>query len=135
MVAKANNNVSTTIKFRNLKQKKIRIKRDKENQKKKTFQLRLSELEFSLFQEKMREASYSNMSDFIRTKCIEPNKLQQYDFLKLAYEVNRIGNNLNQITKKLHTEKRFSEEISIWIEAINEQLTALLKESRLANDN
>jgi Bacterial mobilisation protein (MobC) len=129
MDAKAKKNVSTEIQKAIIKRQKKVIDKEEKEQRKKTFQLRLSEVEMLQIKERMTEKNYKNMSDFIRTQCIAPHKINKKNFLQLAYEVNKIGNNLNQIARVANTEKKIDLAVISKIRDVDNLLTQLLKQS------
>ena len=81
---------------------------DKEISKKNFF---VSELENKIIEKNMREANLQNFSTYARKSCLD-KKIYTVDFSSLKeimstiaqanLEVNRIGNNLNQIAKYLN---------------------------------
>ena len=72
---------------------------------------RVSELENQIIEKRMQEANLTNFGDFVRKSCLD-KKIYTVDFSSLKeimstiaqanLEVNRIGNNLNQIAKYLN---------------------------------
>lgn len=46
-----------------------------------------------------------NLSDLVRSKLTHKNKINKICLKEINYELNRIGNNLNQITKYIHIKK------------------------------
>lgn len=72
---------------------------------------RVSELENQIIEKRMQEANLKNFGDFVRKSCLD-KKIYTVDFSSLKeimstiaqanLEVNRIGNNLNQIAKHLN---------------------------------
>lgn len=72
---------------------------------------RVSELENQIIEKRMQEASLTNFGDFVRKSCLD-KKIYTVDFSSLKeimstiaqanLEINRIGNNLNQIAKYLN---------------------------------
>jgi hypothetical protein len=97
--------------------------------RKKVITIRISEPEIQKIQERMAEKEFKNMSDFMRIMAIEPQKSNKHFNLKLCYEVNKIGHNLNQLTRMCHSNRQFSKEISTKIFEINLTLGQLLKEN------
>ena len=74
--------------------------------KNKTISLRLTEEEYNRLKNTADELGYS-VSELVRKKVLgNREKLAQRQDLKLiAYELNRIGNNLNQIAKYVNTHR------------------------------
>ncbi|MCD8214089.1 MAG: MobC family plasmid mobilization relaxosome protein [Clostridiales bacterium] len=67
--------------------------------------IRLTAEEKEAIKEKMKTVGMTNMSKFVRL-ALEVNPVVSLDMngiYKLAYEVNRIGNNINQIAKHVNT--------------------------------
>jgi hypothetical protein len=72
--------------------------------RKRNFQLsiRLTQEEKNLFLQKMQLTSSKSISHFIR-KCVLEKEIYEIDctpFLDLAWEISKIGTNINQLTKK-----------------------------------
>ena len=64
--------------------------------------IRLTEEEKNLFLQKMHLTSSKSMSHFIR-KCVLEKEIFEIDctpFLELAWEISKVGTNVNQIAKK-----------------------------------
>ena len=72
---------------------------------------RVSELENQIIEKRMQEANLTNFGEFARKSCLD-KKIYTVDFSSLKeimstiaqanLEVNRVGNNLNQIAKYLN---------------------------------
>lgn len=72
--------------------------------RKRNFQLsiRLTQEEKNLFLQKMQLTSSKSISHFIR-KCVLEKEIYEIDctpFLDLAWQISKIGTNINQLTKK-----------------------------------
>jgi Bacterial mobilisation protein (MobC) len=80
-----------------------------------------------LFKERMVEKDFTNMSEFIRTMCIEPHKINKKFNIKLLYEINKMGNNLNQLTRKIHCDPNFKPENLTDIQKVWDVLGQILK--------
>lgn len=68
-------------------------------------EIRLTEKERDLFEEKMRKANCKTMSHFIR-KCVLEKEINVVDlnpFRNLQWEISKVGNNINQIAKVANT--------------------------------
>lgn len=68
-------------------------------------EIRLTEKERDLFEEKMRKANCKTMSHFIR-KCVLEKEINVVDldpFRDLQWEISKVGNNINQIAKVANT--------------------------------
>lgn len=66
-------------------------------------EFKLSEYEKSIFDEKMKRWGFDNMSEFLRCLIRSDDSLYLPTRTQLIYEINKIGVNLNQITKNLNT--------------------------------
>ena len=67
--------------------------------------LRLSDEEMTLLQEKMETAGVKNREAYLRKMALDGYIIKQ-DFANVkdaVYHLNRIGNNVNQMTKMAHT--------------------------------
>jgi hypothetical protein len=71
------------------------------------------------------------MSDFIRVQCIAPHQINKKDYRFLAYEVNKIGHNMNQIAKRIHIEKKLDILVLGEMRKIDGKLTEVLKKPRV----
>ena len=68
-------------------------------------EIRLTEKERDLFEEKMRKAKCKTMSRFIR-RCVLEKEINVVDlnpFRDLQWEISKVGNNINQIAKVANT--------------------------------
>ena len=98
----------------------------KENNKNEIIRIRLTSEEKDSLIKIYKEKGFSSASNFIRSlvfgKIIGENQQEQEkkDLRDLVYELNRIGNNFNQLVKLLHTRK---------VEYISEIELDLLKEN------
>ncbi len=70
--------------------------------KNKVLQIRLTEQEEQYIEMKMKEFNYKNKSEYILNSAITPIKHDKKRLLDLIYEVNKIGVNLNQLTRIAH---------------------------------
>lgn len=80
----------------------------------KLFQIRLYEEEMQILNDKAKEFSMSK-TEFVRN-CIlfggvySPEKMDKEDLKKFLYELNRIGNNINQIAYNTNAKKSTDKE-------------------------
>lgn len=73
--------------------------------------IRLSGLEKKLLLQRCKKEGYRTVSDFCRAKLVRKREIKKVEaskeFMeatqKLDYELNRIGVNLNQVSKRLNT--------------------------------
>lgn len=97
----------------------------------------VTEEEKAKLKEKMLSIGMVNMSEFIRMvlKYGQAYNLDTSSMSKLAYEINRVGNNINQIAKKVNqtdnVQKKDLDEILQKLNYLNEYLDKLyyLKET------
>jgi len=94
----------------------------------KTIKVRIDDVSYNMAKEEAADMGIS-FSEFVR-RCITSKKLQVHLYYQpsdkqlkeLANELSRIGNNLNQIARKLNGNEVFNQTMS---ELLNESLTAL----------
>jgi len=96
--------------------------------KNKTISLRLTEKEYEKLKTKADELGYS-VSELIRKKVLgNRERLAPRQDIKLfAYELNRIGNNLNQIAKYVNFKKAIDRVVAKEIIKIKEALDNVSK--------
>ncbi|WP_017772763.1 plasmid mobilization relaxosome protein MobC [Paraburkholderia kururiensis] len=70
--------------------------------KKSRIEFKLSEHEKSILEEKMKRWGFDNMSECLRCLIRSDDSLYLPTRTQLIYEINKIGVNLNQITKHLN---------------------------------
>lgn len=102
---------------------------------------RVNELENQIIEKRMQEASLTNFGDFVRKSCLD-KKIYTVDFSSLKeimstiaqanLEINRIGNNLNQIAKQLNESeqnktKELLNEYQTEINCLDKKLKSMLK--------
>lgn len=71
--------------------------------KTKLLQVRLTEQEEQFIDHKMIEHGYKNRSEYVLNSVISPIKHDKKRQEKMLYEVNKIGVNLNQVIRKMHS--------------------------------
>lgn len=101
----------------------------------------VSELENKIIEKRMQEANLTNFGDFVRKSCLD-KKIYTVDFSSLKeimstiaqanLEVNRIGNNLNQIAKYLNESEQnktreLLNEYQNEIQSLDKKLKSMLK--------
>ncbi len=75
--------------------------------------VRLTKLEKKLLVKRCREEGYRNLSDFCRAKLVKNREIRKIevseDFVqitkKLDYDLNKIGVNLNQVSKAINSQQ------------------------------
>ena len=92
-------------------------------QRKKLISLRLTESEFEQIKSEAEENGYSK-SDFIRSILFKKNRCikNKKNTKKILFELNRIGNNLNQIAKYVNTFKTIDNFVKFSIDEILKEL-------------
>ena len=101
----------------------------------------VSELENKIIEKRMQESNLTNFGDFVRKSCLD-KKIYTVDFSSLKeimstiaqanLEVNRIGNNLNQIAKYLNESEQnktreLLNEYQNEIQSLDKKLKSMLK--------
>ena len=105
------------------------VKRDK------WMHLRLTEKEYQELQRKFKQSTYRKMSDYTRQVLLEKPVVTKVrntsldDFMAvmilLRCELNAIGNNYNQVVKKLHALKYFGD-LNSWL-TLNESAQKIIQ--------
>jgi len=92
-------------------------------QRKKIVSLRLTESEFEQIKSEAEKLGYTT-SDFIRSILLKKNRClkNKKDTKKILFELNRIGNNLNQIAKYVNTFKTIDNFVKFSIDEILKEL-------------
>lgn len=72
----------------------------------KQLNIRVTEHEYKLIQERMKESGSSSLREYIVEAAINGFliNVDYSDIKSLAYEINKIGNNINQIAHKINSE-------------------------------
>ncbi|MGX1753434.1 plasmid mobilization protein [Sphingobacterium sp. NPDC055346] len=74
---------------------------------------RLSDIEFEKLRKEFKEFGYNKMSDFARFKLLlEVSSSENFlvskdlktELKEFNYQINKVGNNINQITKAVHSQ-------------------------------
>ena len=99
----------------------------------KMINIRLNEQELKELKDKIKESNYSNIATFLRDlifkKKIKIFKIKDYSIYKnLIAEINKIGNNINQIARYCNYYKEVDRNVLAELKKINEQLQEILKE-------
>ena len=101
-------------------------------------ELYVSPQEFELIDGNRKSAGFHTIAQFIRSQATsnknEQNTPQHHKaFLKCAFELNKIGVNLNQIAKHLNQGQPLTLSAELLLRAIKEQTEALSQEMRKWN--
>jgi len=101
-------------------------------------ELYVSPQEFELIDGNRKSVGFHTIAQFIRSQATsntnEQNTPQQHKaFLKCAFELNKIGVNLNQIAKHLNQGLPLTLSVELLLRAIKEQTEALSQEMRKWN--
>lgn len=83
---------------------------------------RVTEAEKYYIELKAKERNFSNLSEFIIASIIKPEVLDKKKMKDMAYEVNKIGVNLNQCVRKMHSQLQEKEDTK---KLFNELLSAI----------
>lgn len=84
------------------------VKRRKSDRRQRSglVQVRVTEAEAAEFERRAEAAGFQTVADFIRARCIaaQPTRarLDVVQLLKVEAAVNRVGNNVNQVTAGVH---------------------------------
>lgn len=96
----------------------------------KQINIRATEFEYQLIKERMKKSGTSSLQKYMIDAAIN-SYLVHVDYTEvkaLAYEINRVGNNINQIAHKINTEgnifKKEIEEVQENVELIWKMLRA-----------
>jgi hypothetical protein len=84
-----------------------------------TIRLKSNELEYI---SKKSEELYISKSEFCRQAIVEAKVISKKPSVDLLYELNRIGNNLNQITKRININKAIDRVVIYQLDEIEQQL-------------
>jgi len=98
-------------------------------------ELYVSPQEFELIDGNRKSAGFHTIAQFIRSQAMsnktEQNTPQQHKaFLKCAFELNKIGVNLNQIAKHLNQGQPLTLSVQVLLRGIKEQTEALTQEMK-----
>ena len=103
-------------------------------EKNKVIFFRLSEKEFDTIEEKYRESIYPTKSEFIRQTLLN-SKIKNFDykFINLyIFQIKKIGNNINQLVKKINTYNYISKpDIDFIIKSMEE---IIMKQEKLEKE-
>ena len=82
------------------------MKKEKNRLRDKQLNIRVTDYEYQLIKERMEKSGSSSLREFVVEAATNGFLINvDYSDLKsLAYEINKIGNNINQIAHKVNTE-------------------------------
>ena len=103
----------------------------------KSLYIKLTEEEEQAMIEKMKTMRITNKGEFVRLALTttQPVNIETSGLFALSYEINRLGNNLNQIAKKINTTNAvYENDIKECKEIFNKAETALLSFFELVNE-
>lgn len=91
--------------------------------------VRVTPVEKALIEKNMSSTGYGNMSSYIRHMALEGKVVVEESKVddKLIYEVNKIGNNINQIAKQLNSGETAKEVDVLEIKSEMKKIWQLLK--------
>lgn len=100
----------------------------------KRIELRVSPAEFTRIKANGREAGFNNTAQYIRELAvrqggIDSPLLTKKALLACQYELNRIGNNINQIARRLNQGETPDDEILLVLQQIQELAAQSIKEA------
>lgn len=102
-----------------------------DEKKNKQINLRVTDNEKKALLMKARERGFKNLTEFLLTSVIKPERLNLKRLSGLCYEINKIGVNLNQITRRVHQQDgNLTEEFLQQLIMIDECLNEVLKVAR-----
>ncbi len=96
----------------------------------KQLNIRVTEYEYALIKQRMKESGSSSLREFVVDAATNGFliNVDYSDIKELAYEVNRIGNNINQIAHRINSEgtiyKKEIEEVQQYVDMIWKMLRA-----------
>lgn len=101
-------------------------------------ELRVCQREYSQIEQYSESSGYSNVAQYLREsglthKHIESPSSRQRDRQKWLYELNRIGNNINQIARQLNSGHQPDEEILMVLMQIREMAEAVHDEAKASS--
>lgn len=96
----------------------------------------LSDEELSKLNDRLEHYNSSNRSEFIRDSVLNNYIIINDDtnLRELVYEVNRIGNNINQLTKLANQNKEIQSEEIKWLKKQVEEIRSLVFHSLMKHN-
>jgi hypothetical protein len=98
-------------------------------------ELRVCEQEFLKIEQGALASGYSNIAQYLRESGLTQKQIvspttRQKDKNKWLYEINRIGNNINQIARQLNQGRKPDDEIQIILEQIKDMAHDTLRSAQ-----
>lgn len=98
-------------------------------------EIRVSPDEWSQIQQNRQRNGFANMAQFVRaqalaSRCAESPNVQSKAFMSCAYQLNRIGVNINQIARHLNRGTPADDEIRLVLMQIQEQAQELVQQAK-----
>ena len=107
------------------------MKKEKNRQRKKQIKLYVTEEEYKNIILKMKQSNFECFSSYARKQLIDGyvlNLNSSSELLKLIYEINKIGVNINQLTKLANENRNISKSVINQIARTQENLRDLINE-------
>lgn len=102
-------------------------KKDNKN-KNETLKFRATQEFVNMLKEKMKQANIKSYSEYLRESVKNSTIKQQPQNLdKIRYEINKIGVNLNQLTKYVNGKNEFDQRAFLAIEEMSRNLSYLFE--------
>ena len=101
---------------------------NKKEKKTEVIQLRTTKNEKEFIKQKALVHSYTNISEFILSRTIYPEKFNKKRMLDICYEVNKVGVNLNQLVRLCNKNRTVDLQILQEIKKTNALLENILRE-------
>lgn len=103
-------------------------------QKDKFIFCRVNKDEEKIIKEKLKKSKFNNLSEYIRNILLkkEVNIIDFEIIRKRNYEINKIGNNINQIAKRVNTINEFYYEDFV---EFQKEFTKMINENKKINED
>jgi CII-binding regulator of phage lambda lysogenization HflD len=101
----------------------------------KRVEVRFCQQEYQLIEKHALASGYSNIAQYLResgltTKNITSPTARQKDKNKWLYEINRIGNNINQIARQLNQGQAVDDEVLLILAQIQDMASETLRSAQ-----
>ena len=102
--------------------------------RKKQLNIRFTNEEYKIIREKMKLLNINNLSKYGRKMLIDGLIIESNNqgFDKVAYELNKIGTNINQVVKRINTDNRYDKKDGEEIRKRFDEIWQLLRSTRSA---
>ena len=90
-------------------------------------QIRLDDLEKEFIRQRAQSHNYKKISEFVRDAIINPHQLPKKNLIDLCYQVNKIGVNLNQISRAANKQELSSSQLVHEVHLIRLALEEVLR--------